>query len=298
MRILVVPILKNRWAYYCHSTLPTTSKLTKVVDWTASKWDKFGDADPSSWKGKLFKNGNHFMDRMDYQEWFLKGVPIKEDLENELTKVPVRYPTSIDNSAIQQHLQKALENRLPYHNKYMWYSAYWVPVACTFAIVPLIPNIPLAYNLFRLYSHYKAYKGAQHLQYLTSHNCLDFETSPELDSILSNVELSSSKELILPTAITAPFSSTEPTASQSKPKPNLSPLHEDINGVIDIETLARIGQECKMPGLEMELKRARFQILAKIVNDRAKKNTLGQLPVEWRNELKMEEDEEKKKKID
>lgn len=87
MRILVVPILKNRWAYYCHSTLPTTSRLTKVVDWTASKWDNFGEADPSSWKGKLFKNGNHFMDRMDYQEWFLKGVPIKEDLENELTKV-------------------------------------------------------------------------------------------------------------------------------------------------------------------------------------------------------------------
>jgi hypothetical protein len=87
MRILVVPILKNRWAYYCHSTLPTTSRLTKVVDWTVSKWDNFGEADPSSWKGKLYKNGNNFMDRMDYQEWFLKGVPIKEDLESELTKV-------------------------------------------------------------------------------------------------------------------------------------------------------------------------------------------------------------------
>jgi hypothetical protein len=52
-----------------------------------SKWDNFGEADPSSWKGKLYKNGNNFMDRMDYQEWFLKGVPIKEDLESELTKV-------------------------------------------------------------------------------------------------------------------------------------------------------------------------------------------------------------------
>jgi hypothetical protein len=82
-----LPILKNRWAYYCHSTLPTTSRLTKVVDWTVSKWDNFGEADPSSWKGKLYKNGNNFMDRMDYQEWFLKGVPIKEDLESELTKV-------------------------------------------------------------------------------------------------------------------------------------------------------------------------------------------------------------------
>jgi hypothetical protein len=73
----------------------------------------------------------------------------------------------------------------------------------------------------------------------------------------------------------------------------MDPLHEDINGVIDIKTLARISHECKMPGLEMELKRARFQILAKIVNDRAAKNTLGQLPVEWRNELKMEEEEKR-----
>lgn len=87
MRILVVPILKNRWAYYCHSTLPTTSRLTKFVNWTGSKWDKFGEADPTSWKGRLFKTGNNFMDRMDYEEWFLKGVPIKEDLEHELTKV-------------------------------------------------------------------------------------------------------------------------------------------------------------------------------------------------------------------
>lgn len=87
MRILVVPILKNRWAYYCHSTLPTTSRLTQFVNWTGSKWDKFGEADPTSWKGRLFKTGNNFMDRMDYEEWFLKGVPIKEDLEHELTKV-------------------------------------------------------------------------------------------------------------------------------------------------------------------------------------------------------------------
>lgn len=78
----------------------------------------------------------------------------------------------MQNSAIQQHLQNALENRLPYHNKYMWYSAYWVPVACTFAIVPLIPNIPLAYNLFRLYSHYKGkYKVKILLKILSLSNC-------------------------------------------------------------------------------------------------------------------------------
>lgn len=198
----------------------------------------------------------------------------------------------------------------------MYYSAYWLPASLSFAIVPLVPNIPLAYNAFRLYSNFKgtaiistlhqvvqcilnltqiftAYKGAQHLQYLTSHDCLKFEKSSDLDQILNDVRLSSSKELILPSTITAPFSATEPTAAQTKPKPNLQPLHDDIMGVIDIGTLNRIAHELKIPGLEIELKRARFQILAKIVNDRAVKNTLGQLPVEWRNEFELEKNEKK-----
>lgn len=145
-------------------------------------------------------------------------------------------------------------------------------------------------NLTQIFT---AYKGAQHLQYLTSHDCLKFEISSDLDQILKDVRLTSSKELILPSTITAPFSATEPTAAQTKPKPNLQPLHDDIMGVIDIGTLNRIAHELKIPGLEIELKRARFQILAKIVNDRAVKNTLGQLPVEWRNEFELEKNEKK-----
>lgn len=64
------------------------------------------------------------------------------------------YVSLLDGPAVQHHLEHLLQVKEPYHKKYMYYSAYWVPVACTFAIVPLIPNIPLAYNLFRLYSHY------------------------------------------------------------------------------------------------------------------------------------------------
>jgi hypothetical protein len=106
-----------------------------------------------------------------------------------------------------------------------------------------------------------------------------------LDRILEGVQLSSSKDLILPSTITAPFSATETIAAHANQKPNLEPLHDDIMGVINISTLNRIAHECKAPGLEIELKRARFQILSKIVKDRAAKNTLGQLPVEWRNEI-------------
>jgi hypothetical protein len=70
-------------------------------------------------------------------------------------KVPVHHPSSIDSAIIKELLQTAVEHRLPYHKKYMYYSAYWIPAALSFAVVPLIPNIPLAYNAFRLYSHFK-----------------------------------------------------------------------------------------------------------------------------------------------
>lgn len=87
MRIFAIPILRNRWAYYCHSTAPTTSQLTKVVDWSSKKWEQLGTADPTTWKRKLYDRGNHFMNQLDYQEWFLKNVPNKGDIQHPPEKV-------------------------------------------------------------------------------------------------------------------------------------------------------------------------------------------------------------------
>ncbi|KAJ8659203.1 hypothetical protein O0I10_004917 [Lichtheimia ornata] len=257
MRIFAIPILRNRWAYYCHSTAPTTSQLTKVVDWSSKKWEQLGTADPTTWKRKLYDRGNHFMNQLDYQEWFLKNVPNKGEIQHPPEKAHVLYVSLLDGPAVQHHLEHLLQVKEPYHKKYMYYSAYWVPVACTFAIVPLIPNIPLAYNLFRLYSHYTAYKGAQHLRSLP----LDYAESPELDRLLNTHEFCTTNEIQLPSEIEDSF--------KQSAKPNLQLLLQcDIPGVIGLQEITNLSHHFESPGMEVELKRARYQMLADVARER------------------------------
>ncbi|KAI9266902.1 mitochondrial K+-H+ exchange-related-domain-containing protein [Phascolomyces articulosus] len=257
MRIFAIPILRNKWAYYCHSTIPTGSRLTKAVDWSSKKWEQLGEAEPDTLKRKLYDRGNNLMNQLDYQEWFLKNVPKKEDIEYSPEKVSVFYSTCLDGLEIEKDLQHLLDEREPYHKKYMYYSAYWVPVASTFAIVPLIPNIPLAYNLFRLYSHYKAYNGARHLKSVS----LNYVASPELDQILENQIFDTTDQVKLPDEIEKRF--------LESPKPNIQDiLHQNIPGVIDLENITTISHHFESPGMEVELKRARYQMLAQIAKER------------------------------
>ncbi|KAI7865264.1 mitochondrial K+-H+ exchange-related-domain-containing protein [Spinellus fusiger] len=263
MRIFVIPILRNRWAYYCHSTLPTTSRLTKAIDWSGNKWEQLGEAKPDTWKRKLYTRGTSIMNQLDYQEWFLKSVPIKEHLERPLGVAKVIYPPSLSNVKIQDHLELLLKERVLYHKKYIYYSAYWVPLSCTFVVVPLIPNIPLFYNLFRLYSHYKAYKGAQHLQFLSYHDCLQYTESPEINSFIETGSLSSSHDIDFPLEQSDIL---EATPSRD----TLDRLHKNIKGAIDLETIDKISQEFNIPLLETEIKRARYQILCEVAKNRFK----------------------------
>jgi hypothetical protein len=87
MRLYAIPIVKNRWAYYCHSSIPSTSRLTKAVDWSSKKWEILDKAKEDSWKKKLYIRGTNLMNQLDYQEWFFKSVPSKEDIERPLDKV-------------------------------------------------------------------------------------------------------------------------------------------------------------------------------------------------------------------
>lgn len=87
MRLYAIPIVKNRWAYYCHSTIPSVSRLTRAVEWSSKKWEQLDQAEADSWKKKLYTKGTNVMNQLDYQEWFLKSVPAKEDIEKPLNKV-------------------------------------------------------------------------------------------------------------------------------------------------------------------------------------------------------------------
>ncbi|KAL0143065.1 mitochondrial K+-H+ exchange-related-domain-containing protein [Mucor lusitanicus] len=232
MRLYAIPIVKNRWAYYCHSTIPSTSRLTKAVDWSSKKWELLDKAEPDSWKKKLYIRGSNVMNQLDYQEWFFKSVPGKEDIEKPL-------------------------------NQYMWYSAYWVPLACTFVVVPLIPNIPLAYNLFRLYSHYKAWKGAEHLESLSSYGSLKYVNDVHLDTIFDKKQLVSAEDIVFPSEIHEAF-------QKSPNKPDLVAMEQDLEGVLNSNNIKQLVEELQVPGLEMELNRARLQILKAIATERFK----------------------------
>lgn len=176
----------------------------------------------------------------------------------------IHHPTVLKSDMLNSELKDLLKKRVPYHKKYMYYSAYWVPVTCTFVIVPLVPNIPLAYNLFRLYSHYKAYKGAQHLQYLTDQDKVEFTANEAMDGILSNICFSTEQDIKFPNQIEQAF-------QQSPNKPDLLSLQQDIPGVLTETHIKQLVERLQVPGLEIELNRARFQILKDIATQRFKR---------------------------
>lgn len=62
------------------------------------------------------------------------------------------------------------------------------PLTWPFAIIPVVPNLPLFYVLWRAWSHYKAWKASEYLaSVLASDGQLVITPSEELDAIFSGV---------------------------------------------------------------------------------------------------------------
>ncbi|KAG9292426.1 hypothetical protein G9A89_015296 [Geosiphon pyriformis] len=239
MKIYVIPILRTKFTYYCHATPSHETYLSRASKFASSKWESFGQSEKTSWKGRIFVAGQRLLDRIDYQEYFLKGIPLREEWSSPRNQVPILYPSEfVSPPEIYSNLTQLLHRRLPYHKKYMIYSALFIPLSSTFTIVPLIPNIPFFYNVFRFYSHYKAYKGAQHLHHIIKHNRLSLVPSDLLDQIYADVHL------------------------------NDNPEH-----VISEKKIEEIAREFKLPGLEIDVKRARHQILNEIAKEQAAKKS-------------------------
>lgn len=160
---------------------------------------------------------------------------------------------------IESDISQVLKERIPYHKKYMWYSAYWVPISCTFVVVPLIPNIPLAYNLFRLYSHYKAWKGAEHLQSIADYDslCLTEDTTLLPPTLL----LKDDKDIQFPLDIQKALDNNQPLTLELLDR-------QEIEGALNRKEIKAIVNTLNVPGLEMELNRARSQILKSIAMEK------------------------------
>jgi hypothetical protein len=151
------------------------------------------------------------MDRIDFEEWALKGIdpalaprpfrrrkqpeedtapppsttsssePSTSKAENDT--IPLLYPPSLlEPSALVQHLSTLLENRGPHHRRRMWYCLIGAPFTVPFALVPVIPNLPLFFLLWRAWSHWRAWKASEYLVGLLEHGALEPQASAELDN--------------------------------------------------------------------------------------------------------------------
>ncbi|GJJ75484.1 hypothetical protein EMPS_07842 [Entomortierella parvispora] len=187
MRIFLIPLSRTTRTLHCHSTVQpsSTSYLNRATNWAGKKWEELGQAKADTMKHRLHRAGTGMLEKIEHEETFLKAVPAKEDI-SITTVVPFIYPASLKEAKAQEQVRQLLAHRIPYHRKYMIYSALWVPVTSLFTIVPLVPNIPFFYNAFRLWSHWKAYSGAKHLEFLVKNGTMTFEPSPVLDQGLQH----------------------------------------------------------------------------------------------------------------
>ena len=87
MRIFAIPIIKNQTTYYCHRKPKISTVLTKITNYATKKWDELSNADKQSLKGKIYVGGQKLLDRMDYQEYFLKGIPMREERGDDKSSV-------------------------------------------------------------------------------------------------------------------------------------------------------------------------------------------------------------------
>ena len=90
---------------------------------------------------------------------------------------------------------------------------------------------------------------------------MDYAESPELDQLLNTHEFSTTDEIQLPSEIQDMF--------KQDTKPNLQLLLQcDIPGVIGLQEITNLSHHFESPGMEVELKRARYQMLADIARER------------------------------
>ncbi|KAG5456093.1 MAG: hypothetical protein BJ554DRAFT_4264 [Olpidium bornovanus] len=92
MRIIVVPILRGNWGFFCHSTHPPTGRIAKWVAWSAVKWENLGKEPAGTMKKKLHIYGTKLIDQVDHEERFLKIVPTKEDVTDKQLLVRLLSP--------------------------------------------------------------------------------------------------------------------------------------------------------------------------------------------------------------
>ncbi|KAK4998333.1 hypothetical protein LTR66_002421 [Elasticomyces elasticus] len=198
MRLFLLPISTRQTLIYCERVIEqqpagATPSLFGRIAAKASKtategWAEW-EAKPKGWKKQVTVYGNQLLRQISHQEWALKGIPPLTakrltQLGEGQPKVECLYPARVLHaSRVEGVLEQLATERQPFHRKRMWQSAAVAPLMLPFALIPMIPNLPLGYMLFRTWSHYRALNGGRYLQALQSGKLIIATPSKAIDDI-------------------------------------------------------------------------------------------------------------------
>ena len=160
------------------------------------------------WKRRTYAAGEKLMDRIEYQEWALKGVdpalgPGLRAKEGEAeskdaassstsattttaprpSTLPLLYPSSLIHppSNLLHSLTHLTLHRTPHHRTRLLYCVLGMPLTIPFALVPIVPNLPFFYLVWRAWSHWKAWKASEYLGRLLDGGRVELRECEEVD---------------------------------------------------------------------------------------------------------------------
>lgn len=140
------------------ASTPQLPFTTRMLNKASAFWIDLGRTDRKStfdWKRRTYVLGERLMDRIEYQEWALKGIDpamsshlvrreakVAEGAEAtdsgiaKLDHVPLLYPKSLlEPERLLKSLKNLTDHRTPHHYRRFWYCVAGMPVTIPFALV-------------------------------------------------------------------------------------------------------------------------------------------------------------------
>ncbi|KAL5614908.1 hypothetical protein BROUX41_004986 [Berkeleyomyces rouxiae] len=256
MRLFVLPVSTKRSLLYAqrfNAVGASNASLSDRLAHRASTMWASWEAKDSGWQKHLAAYGNKLLRHIPMEEWSLKSVPPLSSqlmkLESEAARrsvepVEVVYPgAAISKEQVPVVLRKLATEREAMHRRRLIWCCIGMPIAVPFAVVPVIPNIPLFYLMYRAWSHWRAIAGGKHVRFLLDNNLLRLRDSSKLDKAYTSHKL-------------LPSSSTGSTSASINDHAHKGPERLLLNDA----SVRRLTKALEIPEVHTELDRAVFQV--------------------------------------
>ncbi|PWN40265.1 hypothetical protein IE81DRAFT_293677 [Ceraceosorus guamensis] len=149
---------------------------TRLLNKASNYWLSLNEPGAKStfdWKRRTYRAGESLMDRIEYEEWALKGVdpqagPVLSEIRSKreasasqsaaegAAEIQLLYPaTYLQGPVLIAALRKMTKHRTPHHRSRLIWCLIGMPITIPFALVPIIPNLPFFYLVWRAFSHWR-----------------------------------------------------------------------------------------------------------------------------------------------